>query len=115
MIAVVPGRNGDPAHWRLICRGQTGADVLATAPIAPARPWQDAVERVRDGAGDVHILSMADGHFQWTLTDAQGATIAESPATYRDADSCRQDFALAQRVARTIMGAGYHHTPYHRR
>jgi hypothetical protein len=114
MIAVIPGRNGDPGHWRLICRGQTGADVLAMAPIGSARCWQDAVERVRDGRGDLRINSTADGHFQWTLTDGQGAVIARSPATYRDADSCRQDFALAQRVARTVMGAGYHQARYDR-
>jgi hypothetical protein len=107
MIAVVPGRNGDPGYWRLICRGQTGADVLAMAPIGTAGSWQDAVECVRDGRGELRILSTADGHFQWALTDGRGTTIAQSPATYRDADSCRRDFALAQRIARTVMGAGY--------
>ena len=114
MIAVIPGRNGDPAHWRLICRGQTGADVLAMAPIGSAGSWQDAVQCVRDGQGDLHIRSTADGHFQWVLTDARGTTIAQSPATYRDADSCRRDFALAQRIARTVMGAGYQHAGHQR-
>jgi len=108
MITVSPGPNGDPAHWRLINRGQHGADVLAMAPIGATAcgNWQDAVERVRDGRGELNILCTADGHFQWTLADSRGATIAQSPAIYRDADGCRQAFALARRVARTALGSG---------
>jgi len=108
MITVSPGRNGDTAHWRLINRGEHGADVLAMAPIGATAcgSWQDAVARVRDGQGELRILDTADGHFQWTLADPRGATIAQSPAIYRDADECRLAFLLARRVARTALGAG---------
>jgi hypothetical protein len=114
MITVSPGPNGDPAHWRLINRGQHGADVLAMAPIGATAygNWQDAVECVRDGRGELKILSTADGHFQWTLADSRDVTIAQSPAIYRDADDCRQAFTFAQRVARTALGAGYHRTVF---
>jgi hypothetical protein len=107
MIAVRPGRDGGPAHWRLISRTGGSADVLATAPIggsARGPGWQQAVERLRDGDGDLHITAASDGHYQWMLTDTSGAVIAQSPPAYSDGDSCRQAFAMAQRTARTVLG-----------
>jgi uncharacterized protein YegP (UPF0339 family) len=106
MIAVRPGRDGVPAHWRLISRTGAG-DVLATAPIghaARAAGWQQAVERLRDDDGNLRVTPVPDGHYQWVLTDLAGEVIAQSPPAYRDGDSCRQAFALARRAARAIVG-----------
>jgi uncharacterized protein YegP (UPF0339 family) len=106
MIAVRPGRDGVPAHWRLISRTSEGADVLATAPLGAARApgWQQAVERLRDGQGELRVAAASDGHYRWVLTDRGGEVIAQSPPAYRDADSCRQAFGLARRAARTVLG-----------
>jgi hypothetical protein len=110
MIVIRPGRDGDPAHWRLISRTTIGADVIATAPIGPARPageaWRRAVERLRDGAGKLQVLPVAGGHYEWALTGPGGEIIARSPAPYRDAEGCRQAYATARRAARTVLGAG---------
>jgi hypothetical protein len=106
MIAVRPGRDGVPAHWRLISRTDVGAAVLATAPIGAARSagWQQAVERLRDGDGNLRVTPGCDGHYQWVFTDPAGEVIALSPTAYQDADSCRQAFTMAQRAARTVVG-----------
>jgi len=116
VIVVLPGRDRDGAHWRLISRGQNGADVLAMAPVAPRcrtgadrgapGSWRTAVEQLRDGDGELRIAATPDGHYQWMLIDPHHITVAQSPAVYRDADSCRRAFTFAQRVARTVVGVG---------
>ena len=110
MIVIRPGRDGDPAHWRLISRTTIGADVIATAPIGtPAsagEAWRLAVERLRDGDGKLQVLPVAGGHLEWALTGPAGEIIAQSPAVYRDVETCHQAYATAQRAARTVLGAG---------
>jgi hypothetical protein len=81
-------------------RGQAGS---GAAPGA-AYGWQEAVARLRDGAGDLRITVTGDGHFQWILAGPDGTPIAESPAVYRDALACREGFATAQRAARAALG-----------
>jgi hypothetical protein len=117
MIVVEPDRDRDGARWRLISRGQNGADVLAMAPVSPPcragadrgaiGSWRTAVEQLRDGDGELSIAATADGHYQWILIDPHDITVAQSPAVYRDADSCRRAFTFAQRVARTVVGVGH--------
>ena len=108
MIAIRPAHDGVPAQWRLISRTGIGADVLAMAPIGRPGPtteaWQQAVERLRDGHGNVQVLQAVDGHYQWILTGTAGDIIARSPAVYRDADSCRHGFTKARRAARATLG-----------
>jgi len=107
MIAVRPGRDGTPAHWRLTNPTMAGADLLASAPMTgPGRVpgWHQAIERLRDADGTLRIAAGGDGHYVWLLTDAAGAVIAQSPTIYRDADTCRRAFALARRAARSIVG-----------
>lgn len=90
---------------------------MATGPVpaggsagrGPAT-WQDAVGRLRDGAGALRIDHTDDGHYRWTLLGPGEALIAQSPAVHRDPASCRQAFTVAQRAARTALG-GRSHTP----
>lgn len=107
MIAIRPGRDGAPAHWRLICRTDRGADVVATAPLgcaAPAPGWRRAVERLRDGDGTLLVTPESDGHYRWALAGPDGEVIAQSPPAYRDGDSCREAFGFARRAARAVVG-----------
>jgi uncharacterized protein YegP (UPF0339 family) len=107
MIAVRPGHDGTAGHWRLISRTTGGADVLATAPLRRAAGgpgWQQVVERLRDGDGTLVVRLESDGHYRWVLADANGEVIAQSPAVYRDGDSCRRAFSFARRAARAVVG-----------
>lgn len=116
MIRVVPQCDDVDAHWRLIGRTSSGADVLATGPIpadtggrpGPASSWQDAVGRLRDGVGALRIDHTDDGHYRWTLLGPDEEITAQSPGAYRDAPSCRQAFTVAQRAARTALGGAAH-------
>jgi len=104
MIAVRPGHDGGPARWRLT---GAGANVLATAALAGdgrGPGWQRALERLRDGDGELRIAATSDGCFVWVLADAAGAVIAQAPVGHRDAEGARQAFALARRAARTVVG-----------
>jgi hypothetical protein len=91
--------------WALIRRSAAAADVLARGPRGKSSPgdWRPAVERIRDGDGELAVDATADGHYQWTLTRGQ-AVIAESPAIYRDPRLCRDAFATAQHAADEALG-----------
>jgi uncharacterized protein YegP (UPF0339 family) len=105
MIAVLPGRAGTTTRWRLIGRTASGADVLAHVRTGGDRPaWRAAMRRLRDGDGELRIVSGKDGHFRWRFARGDGVLIAESPAVYRDAQRCRDGFATARRAARTALG-----------
>jgi hypothetical protein len=99
MITVMTGRDRTPQGWRLVNRTGLGADVLAHAAAAPALSRREALERLRDGDGALSVVRVPDGHFKWTLTGSDGRVVAESPAAYRAAETCREAFTDAQRAA----------------
>jgi hypothetical protein len=103
MIAVVPGRD-IAGRWRLVSRTAAGADVLASASTDGEMPGREALRRLRAADGTVRVVPVRDAHFKWTLTDADGRVIAESPAVYRSPDACRQAFTDARRAARIALG-----------
>jgi hypothetical protein len=104
VIKLVAGRAEAPG-WRLVSRTRLGADVLAlVATGADRTAWQQAVQRLRDGDGNLSVVRTEDGHYKWVLAGQSGTPIAESPAVYRDAGVCRRAFAEAQRAARTALG-----------
>jgi hypothetical protein len=103
MIAVVPGHDVTD-RWRLVSRTATGADVLAIGQPGRGVRSRTALQRLRVGDGTVDVVRVGDAHFKWTLTDAEGRLIVESPAVYRGPESCRQAFTDAQHAARTALG-----------
>jgi hypothetical protein len=105
MIAVVSDPYAGRHGWRLIGRTGLGADVLARAAAEPAPvSCRQALERLSTGDGVIAVVDTPDGHVKWQLTGPDGAVIAESPAVYRDAATCRAAFANARRAARTALG-----------
>jgi hypothetical protein len=94
-----------PRSWAMIRRTAATADILARAPREPGThdDWRPAVERIRNGDGNLDVAATEDGHYQWTLSDDQ-AVIAESPAVYRDQRLCRDAFVTAQHAADEALG-----------
>lgn len=102
MIVVEADRRGGGTPWRMICRSDGRADVLAE--VRQPGGWARALERLRDAVGTLDIRPGADSQYRWVLTDPRGGVVAASPAVYRDCDSCRKGFAAARRAARDVMG-----------
>ena len=105
MIALVHGRDV-AGRWRLVSRTAAGADVLASSGTDGEVTGREALRRLRAADGTVRVVPVRDAHFKWTLTDAEGRVIVESPAVYRSPDACRQAFTDAQRAARIALGGG---------
>ncbi|WP_432834148.1 hypothetical protein [Dactylosporangium sp. CA-092794] len=101
MIVVLPGRVRSGPAWRLICRGDGRADLLAYVPQPGG--WKRAVECIRDTAGTLSVVCGEDGQYGWILTDEHGDLVAASPAVYRDAEGCRRAFSDARRAAGTVV------------
>lgn len=105
MIALVTGQRDARYGGRLVGGTATGADVPARAGTATVPvSCRQALERLRDRDGVFSVVDAPDGYLTWQLTGPDGVVIAESPAVYRDAATCRAAFTDAQRAARTAMG-----------
>jgi hypothetical protein len=105
MITIVTDQDAAHPGWRMINRTGRGADVLArdvTGSADPQSRWR-ALKLLRDADGTVSTVRQPDGHFQWRLSGPDGTPIAESPAVYRDAATCRRGFANARRAAATAL------------
>ena len=104
MITIVSYPDATHRGWRMINRTDHNADVLARAdgstdPLSRRR----ALERLRDADGVMTTVRQPDGHFSWRLSTPDGTLIAESPAIYRDASTCRRGFSDARRAAVTAL------------
>jgi len=109
MIAVVPGSG----RWRLVGRTGRGADVLASGLVAESAPgdgpqWRPALERLRDGDGDLLVTSTDDRHYRWALLDEDGRPVAACPPVHRDPTQCRDAFSTARRAADAALADHYH-------
>lgn len=109
MIAVVPGSE----RWRLVGRTGRGADVLASGrqtggPDDDGPQWQDALERLRDGDGDLQVTAPDDRHYRWVLVDEDGTAIAACPPVHRDPAQCRGAYDTARRAADAALADHYH-------
>jgi hypothetical protein len=109
MIAVVPATG----RWKLVGRTGRGADVLASGRLSKTARgdgpgWQEAMERLRDGDGDLLVSSPDDRHYRWMLLDEQGRAIANCPAVHRDSTQCRNAFLTARRAADAALADHYH-------
>lgn len=106
MIAVVPDGRG-AGGWQLVNRTAAAADVVAQAATDRYHrrgTWRRAVGRLRDADGELTIAPTGDGHYRWILADAEVGVIAESPGVHRDAEACRQAFAIARHAAAVVLG-----------
>ena len=96
----------------MINRTDHNADVLARADgSTDPESHQRALQRLRDAEGVMTTVRHPDGHFSWRLSTPGGTLIAESPAIYRDASTCRRGFRDARRAAATALSMIAHRVP----
>src|SRR5690348_2714806 len=80
--------DGDRLRWRLVRRTPVGADVLARAASAltDEQSCRDAVEALAAAPAEAMLtVQEPDGRWRWVVAGPDGAPLAESAGSFRDA------------------------------
>ena len=95
MLGLYVRREGDGYGWELVRTGGASADVVARSARTMADEpacWGAIQELAREREAHrwrVDPIRKPGGGWRWLLVDLNGVPVARSPATYRDAATCR--------------------------